>query len=263
MPLIEKDINDVSDEESEEEIEAVKTENASETTVDKQQKSSYKTIKSACGSDIIIKKRNNRSKPRPIVIFEEDLYGETEPQQVIVKKKPTKGRPKKKPPPVVEYINNKGETVDNDDINTEQVIINKPQKQKLSAKDLKLIELQEKILQLETVSGKKIRGTKKGNIDKRQTKPPSEKQIQARKKFIEDNRLRREAKKKEKEDKSKLDKKADVKVVIDELQEIKKKSLEEKQKQELLKEQMKQELLLEQKTKEEQIKPKNNYDDFM
>ncbi len=235
MPLIEKDINDVSDEESEEEIEAVKTENASETTVDKQQKTSYKTIKSACGSDIIIKKRNNRSKPRPIVIFEEDLYGETEPQQVIVKKKPTKGRPKKKPPPVVEYINNKGETVDNDDINIEQVIINKPQKQKLSAKDLKLIELQEKILQLETVSGKKIRGTKKGNIDKRQTKPPSEKQIAARKKFIEDNRLRREAKKKEKEDKSKLDKKADVKVVIDELQEIKKKIIRRKTKTRIIK----------------------------
>jgi hypothetical protein len=54
-----------------------------------------------------------------------------------------------------------------------------------------------------------------------------------------------------------------VKVVIDELQEIKKKSLEEKQKQELLKEQMKQELLLEQKAKQEQAKPKNNYDDFM
>ena len=263
MPLINNETNHQSDEESEEENIEVEKENDEDVAVDKKQKTSYKTIKSACGSDIIIKKKNNRSKRPPIVIFEEDLYGETEPQQVIVKKKPTKGRPKKKPPPVVEYVNDKGETVDKDDINTEQVIINKPQKQKLSAKDLKLIELQEKILQLETVSGKKIRGTKKGNVDKRQTKPPSEKQIQARKKFVEDNRLRREAKKKEKEEKSKIDKKADVKIVVSELQEIKKKSLEEKQKQELLKEQMKQELLLEQKAKQEQAKPKNNYDDFM
>jgi hypothetical protein len=262
MPLIKNDLNNQSDEESDEENIEVKSENDGDIAVDKQQKSTYKTIKSACGSNIIIKKKNNRSKRPPIVIFEEDLYGETEPQKIIVKKKPTKGRPKK-PKPVVEYINDKGETVDNDDINTEQVIINKPQKQKLSAKDLKLIELQEKILQLETVSGKKIRGTKKGTVDKRQTKAPTEKQIQARKKFVENNRLRREAKKKEKEEQDKVNKKENVKVVIDELQEIKKKSLEEKQKQELLKEQMKQELLLEQKAKQEQAKPKNNYDDFM
>ncbi len=45
-----------------------------------------KTFKSACGSDIIIKKRNLRSKPKPIIIYEEDLYGETQPQEIIVKK---------------------------------------------------------------------------------------------------------------------------------------------------------------------------------
>jgi hypothetical protein len=132
MPLINNETNHQSDEESEEENIEVEKENDGDVALDKQQKTSYKTIKSACGSDIIIKKKNNRSKRPPIVIFEEDLYGETEPQKIIVKKKPTKGRPKKPKQPVVEYINNKGEIVDKDDINTSQIVINKPQKEKLS-----------------------------------------------------------------------------------------------------------------------------------
>jgi len=148
-------------------------------------------------------------------------------QEVIVKQKKSKGRPKKAKP-VVQYVNKNDEIQSDDDGDIEQVIINKPKKEKLSKKDLKMLELQEKILELETVSGKKIRGTKKGNIDKRQTKPATEKQIAARKKFIEDNRLRREAKKKEKEEQNKLKTKDNVKDVINELAELKKQNAEQK-----------------------------------
>jgi hypothetical protein len=261
MPLINDETNNESDEESNDENEEVIIENEIDNTVDKKQKSTYKTIKSACGSDIIIKKRNNRSKSPPIILYEEDLYGETEPTQIIVKKKKTKGRPKKKTQ-LIEYINDNGEVVDKDDINTSQVIINKPEKQKLSAKDLKMIELQQQILQLETVSNKKIRGTRKGQIDKRQTTAPTEKQINARKKFVENNRLRNEAKKAEKLKQSNLSKKEDVKLVVGELQELKKQSLIEKNKADLLKEQIKQELLEEQQAKQPKI-VKNTYDNFM
>jgi len=149
------------------------------------------------------------------------------PQQVIVKQKKGKGRPKKKQP-IVEYVNKNDEIQSEDDGDIEQVIINKPKKEKLSKKDLKMLELQEKILELETVSGKKIRGTKKGNIDKRQTKPATEKQIAARKKFVEDNRLRREAQKKKKEEEKKLQNKDNVKDVINELAELKKQNAEQK-----------------------------------
>lgn len=260
MPLINEDLINVSDDESNDENDEVITENIIENTVDKKQ-SKYKTFKSACGSDVIIKKRNNRSKPKPIIIYEEDLYGETEPQQIIVKKKKKIGRPKNKPQ-LIEYINDNGEIVDKDDINTQQIVINKPKKEKLSAKDLKMIELQQQILQLETVSGKRIRGTKRGQIDKRQTTPATEKQINARKKFVENNRLRNEAKKAEKLKQSNLSKKEDVKLVVGELQELKKQSLIEKNKADLLKEQIKQELLEEQKAKAPKI-IKNTYDNFM
>jgi len=258
MPLIKNDINqDLSTDSDGENTEVI----TNSTPVITESKMKSKTITSACGSNVIIKKRNTRSKPKPIIIYAEDLYDTNdEPQKIIVKKK-ARGRPKKAKP-VIEYVNDKGETVDKDD-SPEQIIINKPVKEKLSAKDLKMIELQEKILQLETVSGKKIRGTKKGNIDKRQTKPATQKQLNARKKFVEDNRLRYESKKKAKEEKSKLSQKQDVKIVIDELQTLKKKSLEDKVKAQLLKDQMKQEILDEQKTKEKESKPINRYEDYM
>lgn len=258
MPLIKNDINQEMSDDSDEE--STEVENINSPVITESKKTS-KTITSACGSNVIIKKRNSRSKPKPIIIYEEDLYdANDEPQKIIVKKK-ARGRPKKAKP-VIEYVNDKGETVDKDD-SPEQIIINKPVKEKLSAKDIKMIELQEKILELETVSGKKIRGTKKNQIDKRQTKAPSQKQLAARKKFIEDNRLRNEAKKKAKEEKSKLSKKEDVKIVIDELQTLKKKSLEDKATAQALKEQMKQEILAEQKSKETKSEPVNKYEDFM
>ena len=257
MPLIKNEINQEMSDDSDEESTEVET---IESPVVTEPKKKSKTITSACGSNVIIKKRNSRSKPKPIIIYEEDLYTNDEPQEVIVKKK-TRGRPKKAKP-VIEYINDKGESVDKND-SPEQIIINKPKKEKLSAKDIKMIELQEKILELETVSGKTIRGTKKGNIDKRQTKPPTQKQLAARKKFIENNKLRNEAKKKAKEEKSKISKKEDVKIVIDELQTLKKKSMEDKITAQALKEKMKQEILEEQKSKTTKSKPNNKYEDFM
>lgn len=260
MPLINNELSQRSDDDTDDDNVEVESEKQLLTTVDENKKNTLKTFKSACGSDIIIKKRNLRSKPKPIIIYEEDLYGETQPQEIIVKKK-TKGRPKK-PKPIVEYVNEHGETIDKDD-SPEQIIINKPKKEKLSAKDLKMLQLQEKILELETVSGKTIRGTKKGKIDKRQTKPATEKQLAARKKFVENNKLRNDAKKLKKLEENKIAKKDDVKIVIDELQELKKKSMEDKQQAIELKEKMRQEVLAEQKLKEVAKPAKNSYDEFM
>ena len=221
MPLINEEVIDESDDESIEENEPVET---------KKDPIVHHTLTTDCGQQIIIKKSRSTKKQniqKPIILYAEDLVPAMPPQQVIVKQKKGKGRPKKKQP-IVEYVNKNDEIQSEDDGDIEQVIINKPKKEKLSKKDLKMLELQEKILELETVSGKKIRGTRKGNIDKRQTKPPTEKQIIARKKFVEDNRLRREAKKKEKEEKDKLKTKDNVKDVINELAELKKQNAEQK-----------------------------------
>jgi hypothetical protein len=175
-------------------------------------------------------------------------------QKVIVKQKKGKGRPKKKEPPIVQYVDNDGDTVDEDDGDVSQVIINKPKKEKLSAKDLKMLELQQKIAELEAVSGKKIRGTKKGAVDKRQTKAPTEKQLEARRKFVENNKLRNEAKKQKKQEEQKIKNKENVKDVIDELAELKKQNA-------LQKEQLKAQLEKEEQAKIEQ-KPviKNPYE---
>ena len=68
----------------------------------------------------------------------------------------------------------------------------------MNAKELKLLKLQEKITELETVSGKKIRATRKGQIDKRQTTKRTQKQIEATERLILSNKMKREAKLKEK-----------------------------------------------------------------
>jgi hypothetical protein len=74
--------------------------------------------------------------------------------------------------------------------------------------------------------------TKKKTIDKRSTKAPSEKQIAARKKFVENNKLRAEARRAKKLADAKETGKANAVGVIEELKTEKKKST--KMKNELL-----------------------------
>ena len=249
MPLIENDIIEESDEENIDENEEVKT---------KKPAVQHK-ITTDCGREIIIKKSRSTKKQnitKPIVLYMEDLVdnGVMPQQQVVVKQKKGKGRPKKTTP-LVQYVNKNDEIQSEDDGDIQQVVINKPKKEKLSKKDLKMLELQSKIVELEAVSGKKIRGTKKGNVDKRQTKAPTEKQIMARKKFVEDNRLRREAQKRKKEQEKKLQDKDNVKIVVEELAELKKKNQE--QKEQIMKE-LEEKKLAEQQEKEKS-KPINPY----
>lgn len=249
MPLIQED-NQISDNETDEENIEVETQKPQVSNTD-----TIKKLKTDCGNEIIIKKSRSTKKniTKPIVIYMEDLVEQNAipEQKVIVKQKKGKGRPKKKSPPIVQYVDNDGDTVDEDDGNIEQVIINKPKKEKLSAKDLKMLELQQKIAELEAVSGKKIRGTKKGAVDKRQTSAPTQKQLEARRKFVENNKLRNEAKKKKKEEEQKLKNKENVKDVIDELAELKKQNA-------LQKEQLKAQLEKEEQAKE--VKVKNPYE---
>ena len=249
MALIKED-NQISDNETDDENETVETLKPKVSNTH-----TYKKIVTDCGNEVIIKKSRSTKKQnitKPIVIYMEDLVEQNAlpEQKVIVKQKKTKGRPKKAKP-IVQYVDNEGDTVDEDNDNIEQVIINKPKKEKLSQKDLKMMELQAKIVELEAVSGKKIRGTKKGSVDKRQTKAPTEKQLEARKKFVENNKLRAEAKKKKKEEENKISNKENVKNVIDELAELKKQN-------QLQKEQLKAQLQQEEQAKE--VKVKNPYE---
>ena len=258
MPLISDDVVQESDSESDIENDEVKPTNPPLSNTD-----DIKRITTDCGQEIIIKKSRSTKKQKitkPIVVYMEDLVEQNllPTQEIVVKQKKGKGRPKKAKP-VVEYVTKDNEIQSDDDSNVEQIIINKPKKEKFSKKDLKMLELQEKIIELETVSGKKIRGTKKYTVDKRSTKPPTEKQQAQRKKFVEDNRLRREAKKKEKEEQTKIKTKDNVKDVINELSELKKQNA--LQKEQIMQEM--QEKKQEEIKKKEKAKPVNPYEMYV
>ena len=177
--------------------------------------------------EVVIKKK--AKKPKVIYLSESDE--EEEIIQVAPKKK-ARGRPKKKDTKqVVEYVDKDGNKVDTRK-KAKQTIINHDIKEKpLTASEIKLIELEQKLAELSAVSGKTILSTKKGKPDKRQVKAPTEKQLAARKTFLENNKIRQLKKKQEKELAKKNSSKDNVKEVLNELSNIKKekiKQLEEK-----------------------------------
>lgn len=201
-----------------------------------------KIYKTEDGNEVKIIRKSRAKKP--IVVYMSE--SEEEEQKVVVKPKPKKGRPKKKESTIVEYVDQNGNSVSSRN-RAKKTIINHPEK--LSSADIKILELEEKLQQLEAVSGKKILATKRGKPDARQTKAPTEKQLEARKKFAEANRLRHAKKRLAKEENEKQKQKSNVKVVVEELTEIKKQKAVEKEK--IIKE-------IEEKKEKEEPKKKMN-----
>lgn len=193
--------------------------------------------------EVIMKKKPKK----PKVIYLSESEDENEIIQIAPKKK-ARGRPKKSTTKqVVEYVDGNGNKVDTRK-KAKQTIINHDIKgeKPLTASEIKLIELEEKLAELSAVSGKTILSTKKNKVDKRMVKPPTEKQLAARKLFLENNKIRNLKKREEKEAKKKNSSKENVKEVLNELSNIKK----EKVKQ------------LEQKKEEVKIETKVVIDDF-
>lgn len=194
-----------------------------------------KKYKTANGEEIIVK-RKPKKKAKPLVVYMSESEDDEE-QQVIVKPKPKRGRPKNiSKKTVVEYVDKNGNKVDSRK-KAKQTIINHNIKDKpLTASEIKLIELEEKLAELSAVSGKNILSTKKGKVDKRMVKPPTEKQLAARKLFVENNKIRALKKREEKENKKKQQQKENVSIVVDELTKIKKekmKAIEDEKKEQI------------------------------
>ena len=191
-------------------------------------------------------KRGRKPKKKPLVVYLSE--SEEDEQKVIIKPKRGKGRPKaKKVTPTVVYIDADGNESTSRNTAKQTIINHSPENDtekmsKLSAKDIRLIELEEKLAELSAVSGKKILSTKKGKVDKRQTKPPTEKQLAARAKFVENNKIRLAKNRLLKEEKTKLKSKDTVKEVISELKNIKKQN-------EIKKDEIKEEIKKEQEIK--------------
>ena len=140
--------------------------------------------------EIEVKKRHNKKPKKKIIIYKEDIESSDEEVEVIYKNKKA-GRPKSNK--IIKYKNDKNEDVD-DKLDADKVEIDLSHTKELNAKQIKLLKLQEKLTELEAVSGKKIRATRKGEVDKRQTTKRTQKQIEATERLILSNKMKREAK---------------------------------------------------------------------
>jgi len=154
----------------------------------------YKVIKSSDPNIEIELKRRHTKKPKKNYNYKEDLESSEEEVEIVYKNK-TAGRPKTNK--IIKYKNYKNEDVD-DRLNADKVEIDLTHTKELNAKQLKLLKLQEKLTELEVISGKKLRGTKKGEVDRRQTTKRTQKQIEATERLVLSNKLKRDQKLKDK-----------------------------------------------------------------
>ena len=175
--------------------EAVINEIKKENSKNKKKMIERKMIKSSDPNiEIEVKKRHNKKPKKKIIIYKEDIESSDEEVEVIYKNKKA-GRPKSNK--IIKYKNDKNEDVD-DKLDADKVEIDLSHTKELNAKQIRLLKLQEKLTELEAVSGKKIRATRKGEVDKRQTTKRTQKQIEATERLILSNKMKREAKLKDK-----------------------------------------------------------------
>jgi len=176
-----------------------------------------KIVKTDVGEVLI--KRGRKKKKEPIVVYLSS--SEEEEQEVIVKRK--KGRPKgSKAKCSIKYLDDNGVEQSSRNKSKRTIIEHADPDRKLTAKEVKLLDLEQKLAEMEAITGKKLLSTKKGKVDQRTLKKPTEKQLAARKKFVENNAARRMKKKIEKDNEQKKLTKDSVKVVVEELVETKK-----------------------------------------
>jgi hypothetical protein len=165
--------------------------------------------------EVVIKTRKKGPRKRVVTVYKEDLP--VDPIQIVEKVRRKPGRPKK---PVVEVIKEQDEE--------DCIVFQKPTKIKLTTKELKQMELETRLLELQAVSGNSnLKMNRRGKVDGRQSKVRTQKQLDATAKLVEMNKLRR-MKKKDDEKQELLDEqKHVVKNIIGALNQNKVKKVEE------------------------------------
>jgi hypothetical protein len=133
---------------------------------------------------VVLKNRRKPAQKKRVVIYREDIE-EDKPIEVEIKSKRGRGRPKAVP--VIEQVNTE------EKVEIERFV---PQKEPTS-RELRKLELQNKLLETEAIAGRKLRLNKKGKVDGRMVKERSEAQINATKKMLEAKKIQREIKKRE------------------------------------------------------------------
>lgn len=134
---------------------------------------------------VVLKNRRKPAQKKRVVIYREDIE-EDKPIEIEVKSKRGRGRPKAVP--VIEQVNQE------EKIEIERFV--KPKEP--TEKELRKLELQNKLLETEAIAGRKLRLNKKGKVDGRMVRERSEAQINATKKMLEAKKIQRQIKKQEK-----------------------------------------------------------------
>ena len=141
---------------------------------------------------VILKSRRRPPRKKQIILYKEDLEPDFEKPIEVITKTRRRGRPRKTE--VIQEINE-----------TEKIEIERPVApvKEPTEREIKKLELQEKLLQAEVMMGKKARLNKKGDVDGRMLKSRTEAQKKATEKMLLARKVQREIKAKEKAEKDK------------------------------------------------------------
>ena len=164
---------------------------------------------------VVLKTRQKGPRKKQVIVYKEDLP--QEPIEIVEKIRRKPGRPKKQ---VVEVVKEPDEP--------DVIVFPKPTKIKMTARELKQMELETRLLELQAVSGNaNLKMNKSGKVDGRQSKVRSKKQLEATARLVEMNKLKR-MKKKADEKEDLMDEQKDVvKNIIGALNQNKVKQVEE------------------------------------
>ena len=131
-----------------------------------------KIVKTDVGEVLI--KRGRKKKKEPIVVYLSS--SESDEPEIIVKKK--RGRPKaSKNKCSVKYVDDNGVEHDSRNKAKKTIIEHTDPDRKLTAKEVKLLDLEQKLAEMEAVTGKKLLSTKNGKVDQRTVKKPTKKPL--------------------------------------------------------------------------------------
>jgi len=158
----------------------------------KRGESTSKVISETDDTVVILKSKRRPTQKKQIVIYKEDLEEDFDKPIEVITKTRRRGRPKKTE--VIQEINE-----------SEKIEIERPVApvKEPTEKEIRKLELQEKLLQAEAMMGKKARLNKSGEIDGRMVKTRTEAQRKATEKMLLARKVQREIKAREKAEKDK------------------------------------------------------------
>ena len=173
-------------------------------------KDTSKIISETEDTVVILKSKRRPPKKKTIILYKEDLEPDFDKPIEVITKTRRRGRPRKTE--VIQEIN------ESEKIEIERVA---PVKEP-TEREIKKLELQEKLLQAEAMMGKKARLNKKGEVDKRMVKQRTEAQKKATEKMLLARKVQREIKAREKAEKDKEAIDESVKQMVSSLSKAKK-----------------------------------------